>query len=475
MLAFVAVTWREINMTKASAGVDFDMIVVGAGLTGASLVACLGSLPLRILWLDQKPLKVTSKDDLDSRPLSLAYSSYRLLQQLGLWQACSHEGHQGKVELHVAPSLQKMAHAIAKVHVSEQDALFNTSFSAAEAKVSALGYVVPAASLHASLVQAARVHAEFRQIQKIERITPSEVNSAAGSGDTAAGGHVQVVYQDMHGQSQVVTAGMLLGADGRQSQARDLMGFTLQTDASEGVAITASLQCALQGCAYERFVPGGVLALLPQSEQRAGMVWVMSQQQADEALASWDAAAWQRAIKAAMRGHLSAPVKFEQVTAHYPLSSAWVNNAYKQRVFLLGDAAHTLFPLAAQGFNLSLRDVASFAECLAAQLNAEAGSVLSDAAMGHLADSYHRMRHPEQTAIRRFTQALVRIWRIPALPGVRLLRSCGLLGVGLCSMAKKYITNLCMGRTGHVPRLMRGLSLHPQLDEDKPVAKQTSS
>lgn len=502
---------------------DYDIAIVGAGLVGTALACCLQPLGMRVLLLDQKPLlssscnarDFTAERMLASRPLSLAYASYRLLQQLDLWDAPLASGQPDSAHWAGDLSLAQLASPIARVHVSTRHALGRVEFSAAQLGYPALGYVVPALALHYALAARAQQAVDFVSIQQLHSVSQNTEQ-------------LILKYQDAAGQLQSCSAALCVGADGAQSQLRSLADFsvapaggTKQAHAAAATsdavaqaspalepaaqhAITANWQGDLQGTAYERFVSGGVLAWLPQSDQRVGMVWVMSQAQANAAM-QWDAAQWQQQARAAMRGYMPAQLKFKQVTASYALRTQYVAQPQQGRIYLMGNAAHTLYPLAAQGFNLSLRDVALWVEQLAAvyqariksermgqqssavsaQLDAaSAASQVADAptssatlsphnklAQFNASDAQHLLQHYRQGRARdlkrtlQLTQLLARQSRVLSEHSPQLLQHAyglvhgvALLGLHSCSPIKRQLALQLMGLSAPVPRLMRGLS-----------------
>lgn len=434
----------------ADGELDFDLIIVGAGLVGSSLACALQALSLKVLILDRLPPAKLSPDWQQSRPISLAHSSYRLLQQIGVWQ----HGMQQQL------ALQQHATAIERVHVSEQGGLFHTQFAAQEQEVAALGYVVPAKLLQFQLSQLALQQAQFQQIKSCKDISQVAATQAASGVDVPA--HVQLTYEDVNGQSICCRAGLLLGADGAQSQVCTLAGFVATQRDAGAIAVSAALQLPLAGVAYERFVAAGVLALLPRSSEQAGMVWVMSPEQA-QLRQNWSHQQWNQAITQAMRGHIEATVNMQKITASYPLATKVVEQPARKRVILMGNAAHTLYPLAAQGFNLSLRDVATWAEMYAslyAEMNSNASAQwFGDEVCLRLAADYMAARRGDTGRIVRWTDHLVRCFKAPPLPGLRTGRSFGMLGLDLCGPLKRHIARQFLGAIGPVPRLMRGLPL----------------
>lgn len=434
----------------ALAKVDYDILIVGSGLVGAALVNCLQpmvqQLGLRVALLDQRaPASSKAVDQeamLASRPLSLAASSYQLLQRLGLWDDRS-----------LGFSLAESAAPIERVHVSSRAGFGSTLFTAAEQQLPALGYVVPAHLLQQSLALRAQQLAHFEQITELNKVEASEQG-------------VTLTYTDLQGQQQQLRGGLLIGADGAKSQVRDLADFQLQTvstvaGAASGermVAVTAAWRGDLGGMAYERFLRAGVLAWLPQAHQRVGMVWVMPEAQA-LSVQQQTPAAWQEQVSQEMRGYMPPGLVFDRVTGSYPLTTQKVAEPQRDRLWLMGHAAHTFPPLAAQGFNLSLRDVAMFAELLAQQLTPDLS--LSLHGVQQLARQYQQARASDVKRTQYLTQLLVESGASRSVISsvTRRLQAAAMLGLSLCRPLKNHLALQLLGQAGPVPRLMRGLDL----------------
>ena len=464
---------NRVDQSKAShqkvADARYDLVIVGAGLVGSALVCALQRLPLRILLLDRMDIACVQDDKMStkhqhvdaqhSRPLSLAHSSFMLMQQLKLWQSAHDD----------LPALNVVASPIKKVHVSKQHAFSHVEFSAEEMKLDALGYVVPARLLQLQLARRALQLVHFQQIKGLLAIEQQAESSS-----------VRLIYENKEGQQLACQASLLIGADGTHSQVAQCAGLVGKSRPSSSAAITASLHLDVGGKAYERFLKKSVLALLPQGAERAGMVWVMPKAQAQKQHESWTPVEWQDAIAQAMSGHVdTSSLRVDHISGCYPLQTQQVDPPFSGRVLLLGNAAHTLYPLAAQGFNLSLRDVALFAELLAQHLCAADQQAelwqrkakdsacktkddplqLADADIAQLFSRYQLMRRGDWRATAHITRALVNAYRLPPLPGVAMARSLFMLSLGVCDSGRHSLAKRFLGVKGQVPRLMRGLEI----------------
>ena len=245
----------------------------------------------------------------------------------------------------------------------------------------------------------------------------------------------------------------VVAADGGDSPVRQRLGFRAREWSYGQTAVIANITPGRphQGVAYERFTDTGPLALLPMTEGRCSLVWTQRDAEV-EALLALDDQAFLRALQARFGQRLG---RFARVgrRASYPLRQLLVSDSVRPRLALIGNAAHTLHPVAGQGFNLGLRDVAVLAELLVEQ--ARAGG--DPGAMPLLA-RYRDWRRPDQNALALVTDGLVRLFSNPLLP-LRLGRNLGLLGFDLLPPLKQAGARRFMGLGGRLPRLARGLPL----------------
>ncbi|HIE54330.1 MAG TPA: 2-octaprenyl-6-methoxyphenyl hydroxylase, partial [Chromatiaceae bacterium] len=201
----------------------------------------------------------------------------------------------------------------------------------------------------------------------------------------------------------------------------------------------------------ERFTANGPLALLPMRNHRCALVWTVADNLLEEVLSLQDEAFLQR-IQSHFGWRLG---RFRKVGRRqgYPLSQLWVRESVKPRVAIIGNAAHSLHPVAGQGFNLGIRDVAALAEVVieASRQGLDPGSQV-------VLERYANWRRRDQRQVIWITDSLVRIFS-NRLPVLRLGRNLGLLGVELCPPLRHRIARSAMGIEGRLPRLARGVPL----------------
>src|SRR5581483_3481783 len=301
---------------------DFDVLVVGGGLVGASLAYALRGSGLSIGVVEAFPFSFSESPSFDDRTLALAYGSRRIFAALGLWEAIARRG--------AAP--------IKRIHVSDRGRFGVARLTAAEAGLDALGYVVTHRTLGASLYEA------IKDQSNVNMIAPATLQSVTLEESAA---RVRVQAGDA---AQDLSARLLVAADGANSPIRDAVGIEVERVPYDQTAVVSAVTTELshQDTAYERFTESGPLALLPADAER---------------VLAWDDETFRRELQVAFGERLG---RFSGVGKRnaYPLALTRVREHVRPRLALIGNAAHAVHPVAGQGFNLGLRDVAALAEVL---------------------------------------------------------------------------------------------------------------
>jgi 2-octaprenyl-6-methoxyphenol hydroxylase len=403
-----------------------DIIIIGAGLVGTSLLNTLQGQGFRVRVLEHHLPTVMTSPQVDSRPITLSYSSYRILQTLGLWA-----------------DLASQACPIQAVHVSDRGAFGRIHFQADAYDVPALGYVVPFDTLQQVLYQraAAQPHVDFVSVQRIKSI------QCENSG-------VMVCVETTQGE-QIFQAALLIATDGTDSTARELMGVEVVAENPQEIAVTALLTFNdnHENRAYERFTDTGTLALLPLPESKKyRLVWTLTQAHAN-VVAQWSNSEVMTYIQQVFHNRIGDIVSL-QLGQQYPLKTVKAKQIIGPGFVLLGNAAYTIYPHAAQGFNLALRDAAALGEIL---VDARAAvKSLGDIAV---LQAYVDWRGADQQRTIKLTHCVSEIfgWQWPLINRVRGL---GLLATDLLLPLKKRLALQMMGLAGRLPKLARGIPLH---------------
>ncbi|QGU33468.1 2-octaprenyl-6-methoxyphenyl hydroxylase [Thermochromatium tepidum] len=403
---------------------EFDVVIVGGGLVGGSLAAALRALPLRVALIESAPVRTPNQPSPDERVIALSLGSRRIFGGLGVW-----------------PAIAPVAEPILSVHISDRGYCGFTRLECHEVGVEAFGYVTPARALDQVLQEV------------LEPATNIHILRPARLLDHQAGPIGVALDIQVGDERRGITTRLLVAADGGDSSVRDRLGIRVEGHdyGQDAVVTTVLADRPCPGQAFERFTDTGPLAMLPMPGGRYSVVWTCRPTETAEllALTESDFSARLQARFGWRLGRLSAPSPRQA----YPLRLRLVRETIHERLVLIGNAAHTLHPVAGQGFNLGLRDVAALAEVLgeAARCGQDPGSADT------LAD-YKRWRGRDQVATAWLTDTLARLFVVPWRP-VRLARNLGLLGLDLVPAARRRLARRLMGLAGALPRLARGLPL----------------
>jgi 2-octaprenyl-6-methoxyphenol hydroxylase len=245
-----------------------------------------------------------------------------------------------------------------------------------------------------------------------------------------------------------VQAKLVLAADGTDSSIRKLLGIEADITDYQQTAIIANVKLKEnhQYIAYERFSPEGPIAMLPLPEQQVAMIWTMAPELAAKRLAL-DNSAFLSALQQAFGYRLGRFVSIGQRFS-FPLRLVTAKAQQQNRVLLFGNAAHSLHPIAGQGFNLTIRDIALLAEVLSQDPTCSPESL----------QRYVTVRAKEQKQMLQVTDGLVRLFAHSTGP-IACLRDLGLYQFERLPWLKNHFNRMMMGKSGRLPRLARGLSL----------------
>ncbi len=387
-----------------------DILIIGGGLNGAAMLRALAPTGLRMMLVDGHDYSKSQSDDADSRSLTLSTASMRILRGLGVWS---------EIESTVAP--------IHKIHVSEQGR-FGTACLEGHAQ-DPLGYVIPIQDL---------VRVLYQTIDRQALLVPASV--------IAFDPEQRMATVQCGEKRYTVQAALFVAADGSQSSMRTLcqLPVTVKEYGQHALVTNLSLARAQQGIAYERFTTTGPLALLPTGHKRMGLVWSMLPTEAERLLALSDQEFIQHLTR--VFGYRVGRIEHVGRRMTYPLRQMLMPDAVSGSVVFIGNAAHTLHPVAGQGFNLGLRDVA-----MLAQMITKIG--LADPT---LLAQYQAARQHDQKAIAHLTDGLITLYSHSNI-GVKMARQFGVLILDNNRLLKRVLARYASGLAGIVPDLVCGI------------------
>lgn len=410
---------------------DVDVVIAGGGLVGLTAALALASgaagAAFRVSVVDALDPAAVRDAAYDGRNSSIAYASWRMFEALG-----------------IAARLEGRAQPINDIlvtdgKVSEGAAPFFLHFAAAEIAGETgdapLGHFVENRHLREALQDAAAA------APGIEVVAPATV--------------ARVDYEPARavatlGDGRRIAAALCVAADGKASPVREAAGIrTIGWSYDQaGIVVTMCHELPHEGVAQEYFLPGGPFAVLPMTGNRSSLVWTERKDVAADLMAL-DDAGFAAEAKARFGAYLGdcAP---EGPRWSYPLSLQLARDYVRPRLALAGDAAHAVHPLAGQGYNLGMRDVAALADVLAQaqRLGLDIGALT-------VLERYQRWRRFDNVALAAITDGLNRLFSNDIGP-LRLARDIGLGLVNRIGPARRLFMRHAAGAVGELPSLMRG-------------------
>ena len=403
---------------------NYDIVIAGGGMIGTSLALALVPLGLRVAVVEAIARKEDQQPSFDDRSTALSRSTQRMFEAMGLWDAV------------VAASTP-----IAGIHVSDKGRFGFSHIDAEEQGVEALGHVV------INRVLGEVLQSNLLAAKNVDVFCPARIESIELGPEQAA-----ATLSSDDGE-QTLTCKLLVAADGVHSAVREMMGISVQQREYGQRAVIGNLlpEKKLEHRAFERFTPQGPLAILPIAEDRAGFVWTVAEHDAERVMAL-DDDEFLAEIQEEFGYRLG---KFSRVgtRASYPLILSKAVRLTATRSVLIGNSAHGLHPVSAQGFNLGMRDVAALCDCIA-----DASSDDVDPGNASLLERYAEWRRSDQKKLVHFTDNLVRLFG-SSRPGLRTLRNIGMIGFDLIPGVRPLFARHTMGLAGELPRLSRGVPI----------------
>ncbi len=398
----------------------YDVIIVGAGMVGATLACALGASRLNVALIEgQLPIDFDPHGDYDLRVSAITLASRAIFENLGAWPAMAAR--------RVSP--------MREMRVWDADGEGCVHFDSAELGEPELGYIIE------NRVIAAGLWDRMRDLPNVVLLCPASIVELALGDDGA-----EVILDD----GQRLRARLIVGADGARSRVRTLAGIATRGWGYQQDAIVATVRTekSHRQTAWQRFLPTGPLAFLPLVEpQLCSVVWSCTRPLATELMAL-DDAAFMIELQAAFADELGG-VQAVGPRAAFPLALSHAEHYVLPRLALIGDAAHTVHPLAGQGVNLGLGDAA-----VLAQVIEEARQVRRDIGGLSTLRRYERWRKGDNLAMLGVTDVFQQFFGGRAAPWAPI-RDAGMGLFNRAAPAKRWIMVRAMGLAGDLPSLAR--------------------
>ena len=404
-----------------------DILIVGGGLNGPALALALASGGVSVTVIDSRPAPARAALGFDGRAYALAIASKRLLTVLGVWSRVADRSQ---------PILQIKT---SDGRAGSGPSPFFLTFDAAEIEEGPMGFMLEDRHLYAAFLAA---------LAENPRITLLSGETVVAQTTTATEAEVTLA------SGKTLRARLLIGCDGRSSGTAARAGIT-RTGWSYGqTALVTAIahEKPHHGIAHQFFMPAGPLAILPlPGGYRSSIVWSQTDANASAITALPDAQ-----YLAALRprfGDFLGAISLAGARFSYPLNLTLANSFIAERLALVGDAAHGVHPIAGQGLNLGLRDVAALAQVLV--IAARRGEDLGAA---DVLARYQRWRRFDSTSLALGMDAVNHLFSNDN-PILRVGRDLGLAAVNALPALRRGLIRQAAGLTGDLPRLLAGQAL----------------
>ena len=395
-----------------------DVLIVGGGPVGGTLACALSAAGMEVIAVDHADPAAGLDAGFDGRASSIALGSQRMLDALGLWAG---------MEPHAAP--------IRHIRVSEGGSPLFLHYDERDTGGPPFGYMVENRFIRKALFD------RIPTLDTVRLLAPARVDGLERS---ASGVEARLA------DGRRISARLVVGADGRASGVRAGAGIRVTGWPYRQTAIvcTVAHERPHDSVAREHFLPTGPFAVLPLPGNRSSIVWTESKDLAP-AIMALDEAEFLAELERRL-GDTLGRLRVVGPRWSYPLSLQHAETAIALRLALVGDAAHAMHPIAGQGLNMGLRDVAALTEVLA-----EARRLGLDIGADTVLERFQRWRRFDNTLMLAMTDGLNRLFSNTIGP-VRLARGLGLAAVNRMPPLKRLIVRSAMGLAGRLPRLMQG-------------------
>ncbi|AWL11130.1 2-octaprenylphenol hydroxylase [Saliniradius amylolyticus] len=394
-----------------------DVLIVGGGMVGLTLAAALKHSPLNVVLVDKRLPQRPLNTEPELRVSAINQASENLFRRLGVWQ------------------LIERKQPYTAMDVREQDSFARIHFDHHDLLLPHLGHIIENQAVTNALMDSLQGAANVRLMDGVGIQSLAQGKSEAF-----------VTLTD----GQVISAALVVGTDGANSAIRRLAHLPLTFKDYEHSAIVATVKTAEphQDTARQVFTPTGPLAFLPLKDPTlCSIVWSQDAAQARQ-LKTLSDSDFNHALSAAFDNQLGlCEVQSQRVS--FPLTMRYVRQWVKERVVVAGDAAHTIHPLAGQGANLGLMDVAALAETLLALYEQN-----KDIGLARNLRAFERSRKADATAMIAAMEGFKQLFS-GTHPLKKLVRGLGMSAVNRLPLAKQQAMRHAAGLAGDLPETMR--------------------
>lgn len=381
-----------------------DIVIVGGGLTGCILLLALKQLNLNVCLIEQKPFVNLNEQYLDARTLALSQATEHVLQTLDIWD---------EVKQYVNP--------IDTIHISQAGRFGSAILNR---KDEALGHTIEFSALQDAFLK----HIDKQKIYAPYEVIDFDVRTTT------------LVIQNGE-DTKYIKANLVVAADGAESIVRKFSGIQAKRKLYDHLALVTNVGLSRHhyNIAYERFTSEGPMALLPLKNLRSALIWSLKPEKANAMLKLPDDK-FLAALQKAFGYRLGRFAKVGKRVV-FPLQEVVTKPSYDCSVVFVGNACHTLHPVAGQGFNLGVRDVATLAQF-----------IIQNGINQDFVRNYYEFRKSDHLMIKNFTDSLVNIFQ-SNVPHIKYVRGFGLLAFDNLQIFKNLVSYYAQGFSGMVPDL----------------------
>lgn len=401
---------------------DYDLLIVGGGMVGATIACALGDTSLRVGVIETAESALDLPMQFENRVSAITRATEQVFAAVGAWQGMG----------------ERRLFAYEKMHVWDGTGSGHIDFDCVEIGEPNLGYIIENRVILAALLD------RMAEFNNVDLICPAQIASLSRSREK-----VTLGLED----GRHLSARLVVGADGANSWVREQAGITTTGWNYEQTAVVATIKTSKshQAACWQRFMPSGPLAFLPLPDGYSSIVWSTSPERAAE-LVAMSESEFLDELQLAFGDRLGR-MESTGPRGAFPLLLRHANSYTAERLVLAGNAAHAIHPLAGQGLNLGVSDAAALAEVL---LDAQA----KKQDIGELAvlRRYERWRKADNVAVMAAMDGFKRLFSNDSTP-LSVLRNLGLSLADHAGPVKNMMIRRAMGLSGDLPRLSRGLPL----------------